>query len=403
MRLTTTGTARNFETEILGVISTEYLPPGQRDGRILFVGANETAHDEDVAGYRALLCHDELIGNLRVPYVHHLRESDHIRNGDIVVLEPEIGLVRSLYRPYELHHHLFVTERCNSNCLMCSQPPKDRDDVNALTERNLELISLITPHPPYLTITGGEPTLLGDNLFRLILQLKLSMPETELHVLTNGRTFAWPEYARRFAEVSHPKISLGIPLYSDFAGAHDYVVQARGAFDQTVAGVHQAARNGIRVEVRVVLHKLTIPRLTRLVEYIYRNLTFAEHIALMGLEYTGYTPRNIEELWIDPYDYQDELEEAVEYLAMRNMNVSIYNHQLCVLKPSLRNYARKSISDWKTLYLPECQSCSALPACGGLFQWAVKKHSDHIHAISLREQDPTQCQPHFAGPIGHGE
>ena len=314
MRLTTTGLARNFDTEIIGVISTEALPSSQRSQRIRFVGADETVNDEDVSGYRALLCHDELNRDLSVPSVHHLRESDHLRDGDIVVLEPAIGLVRSLYRPYELHHHLFVTERCNSNCLMCSQPPKDRDDVQALTERNLELISLIAPHPSYLTITGGEPTLLGDNLFELITQLKLSMPETELHILTNGRTFAWPEYARRFAALEHPKISLGIPLYSDFAGAHDYVVQAKGAFDQTVAGLHQAARNGIRIEVRVVLHKLTIPRLTKLVEFIYRNLTFAEHIALMGLEYTGYTPRNIEELWIDPYDYQNELEEAVEYL-----------------------------------------------------------------------------------------
>jgi His-Xaa-Ser system radical SAM maturase HxsC len=383
VRLTTTGTARNFDTEILGVISTKHLRPSDRSRRIRLVGSGVTVRDEDVSGYRALLCHDELKGDVSVPFVHRLRESDHLRDGDIVLLEPAIGLVRSLYRPYELHHHLFATERCNSNCLMCSQPPKDRDDVEALTKRNLELISLIASHPPYLTITGGEPTLLGDNLFSLIAQLKLSMPETELHILTNGRTFAWPEYARRFAEIEHPRISLGVPLYSDFAGAHDYVVQAKGAFDQTVAGLHQAARNSIRVEIRVVLHKLTIPRLTKLVEYIYRNVTFAEHIALMGLEYTGYTPRNIEELWIDPYDYQDELQEAVEYLAIRNMNVSVYNHQLCVLRPSLWSYARKSISDWKTLYLPECQTCDVLPACGGLFQWAIKKHSDHIHSIAL--------------------
>ena len=358
--------------------------PSQRSQRIRFVGANETVHDEDVSGYRALLCHDELNRDLSVPYVHHLRESDH--HSDMGILSywsRQLVLCVHCIAPTSFIITCLSPKRCNSNCLMCSQPPKDRDDVQALTERNLELISLIAPHPPYLTITGGEPTLLGDNLFELITQLKLSMPETELHILTNGRTFAWPEYARRFAEVGHPNISLGIPLYSDFAGAHDYVVQAKGAFDQTVAGLHQAARNGIRVEVRVVLHKLTIPRLTKLVEYIYRNLTFAEHIALMGLEYTGYTPRNIEELWIDPYDYQNELEEAVEYLAIRNMNVSIYNHQLCVLKPTLWSYARKSISDWKTLYLPECQTCDALPACGGLFQWAVKKHSEHIHSIAL--------------------
>jgi His-Xaa-Ser system radical SAM maturase HxsC len=390
MRLTTMGMTGNFDTSIVGILAAEELPLDQRTQRIRFFAQSDTTNGENVSGYRALLSYDELKSAPSVPYVHRLRESDHLRDGDIVVLEGNTGLVRSLYRPYELHHHLFVTERCNSNCLMCSQPPKDRDDVEALTERNLELINLIAPHPPYLTITGGEPTLLGDNLFKLISQLKLSMPETELHMLTNGRTFAWPEYARRFAALDHPKISLGVPLYSDFAGAHDHVVQARGAFDQTVAGLHQAARNGIRVEVRVVLHKLTIPRLTKLVEFIYRNLTFAEHIALMGLEFTGYTPRNIEELWIDPYDYQDELEEAVEYLAVRNMNVSIYNHQLCVLKPSLWSYARKAISDWKTFYLPECQTCSALPACGGLFQWAVKKHSDHIHSIALSQSSIAQ-------------
>jgi hypothetical protein len=69
-----------------------------------------------------------------------------------------------------------------------------------------------------------------------------------------------------------------------------------------------------------------------LMAYIYRNLSFGEHVALMGLEHVGYTPRNIDELWIDPFDYQDELERAVAYLSMREMSVSIYNHQLCVLK-----------------------------------------------------------------------
>jgi MoaA/NifB/PqqE/SkfB family radical SAM enzyme len=121
---------------------------------------------------------------------------------------------------------------------------------------------------------------------------------------------------------------LGIPLYSDDSTIHDYVVQAKDAFDQTVQGLHQLARHSIRVEIRVVLHAVTIPRLPELAEYIYRNLTFAEHIALMGLENVGYAPRNMNTLWIDPHDYQDQLESAVEILSTRGMNVSIYNHQL---------------------------------------------------------------------------
>ncbi len=385
MRLTTTGRVSGFEGSILGILTTKDRAPGERAKHIRFVSSQETPFDSqraDLTGYRALLVHDESGHPAAIPSVQALRESDHLRHGDIVVLESKSGLVRSLYRPYEEHHHLLVTERCNSNCLMCSQPPKDRDDVDALTARNLELIDLIPEPPPYLTITGGEPTLLGEKLFTLIKRLNEAMPKTELHMLTNGRSLAWPEYARRFVAAGHPNISLGIPLYADVASVHDYVVQARGAFDQTMMGFHQAARHGIRLEVRVVLHKLTIPRLVKLAEYIYRNLTFVEHIALMGLEYTGYTPRNIEKLWIDPYDYREELGEAVEFLALRNMPVSIYNHQLCVLKPSLWRYARKSISDWKLLYLQECAHCGLKGECGGFFQWAVKKHSAHIHPLS---------------------
>lgn len=384
MRLTTAGRARNFNDAVVGRLTAEDLPFELRREHIRFF-AEGAEPSTDLRGYRSILSHDDLATDR--PIVDRLRDSDHLRERDVVVLESS-GFVRSLYRPYEKHHTLFVTERCNSNCLMCSQPPKDKDDVDALTRRNRELVRLMNPAPEYLTITGGEPTLLGDHLFDLIEQLKMSLAETELHMLTNGSTFAWPEYTERFAALEHPNLCLGVPLYSDCAGEHDHVVQAVGAFDQTVAGLHQAARRGIRVEVRVVLHRLTIPRLTRLMEYIYRNLSFVEHIALMGLEHTGYTPRNMGELWIDPFDYQDELERAVRYLSVRNMTVSLYNHQLCVLRPSLWRYAKKSISDWKNLYLPECENCSALSDCGGLFKWAATKHSAHLRSLHVI---PTEC------------
>jgi hypothetical protein len=126
MRLMTTGVARNFDRSIVGIITTEPVPPEQRRQRIRLLAADEAIHDQEISEYRALLCHDELMEIPGVPYVHRLRGSDHLRDGDIVVLEGNGGVVRSLYRPYELHHHLFVTERCNSNCLMCSQLRDER-------------------------------------------------------------------------------------------------------------------------------------------------------------------------------------------------------------------------------------------------------------------------------------
>jgi MoaA/NifB/PqqE/SkfB family radical SAM enzyme len=85
-------------------------------------------------------------------------------------------------------------------------------------------------------------------------------------------------------------------------GLHDFVVQATGAFDQTLRGIMNLAINRVPVEIRVVVHKLTYERLPDLAGFIARNLPFVSHVALMGLEPTGFTKSNMEALWIDPVD-----------------------------------------------------------------------------------------------------
>jgi His-Xaa-Ser system radical SAM maturase HxsC len=378
MKLTTAGIASGFSKAIVGIVAMSPAPNDQRDKRI-WVGAIPPS---DATGYRGIITMSD--GSVpQTPSIHRVREIDHIREGDIVVMEPTSGFVRSLYRPADKHNSIFTTERCNSNCLMCSQPPKDKDDIDDLADRNLEMVNLIHPAPPYITITGGEPTLLGNRLLNLISVLAKKLPNTEIHILTNGRKFAWADFTQKFAAVNHPNLSLGIPLYSDVASNHDFVVQAKDAFDQTIMGLHQLARWGQRIEIRVVLHAKTVERLPELAEFIYRNLTFVEHVALMGLENIGYAPRNMELLWIDPYDYQNKLYEAVTILRQRAMNVSIYNHQLCVLKPELWKYATKSISDWKNIYVEECGNCELQEECGGFFKWATKLRSAHIHPLKV--------------------
>jgi His-Xaa-Ser system radical SAM maturase HxsC len=381
MRLATSGKPSDFGKQVIGIVSRDPLPRDCRTDRIL-ISEGIPSNSGDLEGYCGVLTTSKSGGLFSlVPAISAVREIDHLRTNDIVAIEPTNGFIRTLYRPDSHDNVIFTTERCNSNCLMCSQPPQDRDDVEALTERNLELIRLIDPPPNRLVITGGEPTLLGEKLLGIIAALRDKFPRTYVHMLTNGRSFAWPDVAARLAEVRHPNFVLGIPLYSDDSTIHDYVVQAKGAFDQTIMGLHQLARYGLRIEIRVVLHGPTVKRLPQLAEYIYRNLTFVEHIALMGLENIGYAPRNMDVLWVDPYDYQDELESAIEILSTRGMNVSVYNHQLCVLRRSLWKFARKSISDWKNIYLEECESCGVREKCGGFFTWANKLHSEHIHAF----------------------
>jgi His-Xaa-Ser system radical SAM maturase HxsC len=218
----------------------------------------------------------------------------------------------------------------------------------------------------------------------MVEKCKEHLPTTALHVLTNGRLFEDPKLAKRLGAVEHPDIMLGIPLYADVDTIHDYVVQAKGAFNQTVLGLYHLAEHGIPIEIRVVLHAQTYRRLPQLAEYIHRNFPFVSHVALMGLEMFGYTNINLADLWIDPFDYQRELRTATMTLADAGLTVSIYNHQLCTLDRAMWPFARRSISDWKNIFVPECDSCEVRDACAGFFHSAAKRHSAHIRPRTRR-------------------
>ena len=308
-------------------------------------------------------------------------EMDYLQTGDIVRLSPSGGTIRVLYRRASRHNVLFFTERCNSRCLMCSQPPRAVED-GYLVDEILEMIPWMAKTTPELGITGGEPTLLGPRLIEVIEQVKAHLPDTALHMLSNGRLFRYLRYAERVAAVRHPNFMIGIPLYSDTAALHDYVVQAQDAFDQTLLGLLNLGRTGVRIEIRMVIHRETFSRLPEFARFVVRNLPFVDQVVLMGLEPTGFARSNLDALWIDPFDYQEQLETCVSELAAGGLTVGIYNHPLCLLRPSLRGYARQSISDWKNIYLPECERCSVKSRCAGFFASAESRHSSHVRAVA---------------------
>ena len=262
---------------------------------------------------------------------------------------------------------LFVTSQCNNRCVMCCQPPLRHNDLDGYYRKNTTLIDAAPQGLPSIGITGGEPTLLGDRLFDMIRRIRTKLPDTEIHLLTNGRAFADKAYARQLAACGSEKMLIGIPLHADNAADHDAVTQVHGSFDETMLGLYNLGRYDMGIELRFVITRMNYRRLPRLADFIYRNLPFVEFISLMGLEYTGYTIKNSESVWIDPLDYRSELQQAVAELHDWHMNVSIFNLPRCVLPESLWPFACKSISDWKTKYLDLCRNCAEQTACCGLF------------------------------------
>jgi len=334
-------------------------------------------------GFGWYICHEGRAQNLlppNVPLIELPSEFGYLGDGDVVSVEPTSGIVRVLFRKASAYNHFLLTERCNNNCLMCSQPPRAVQD-GWIVDEILQALPLIDRGAREIGFTGGEPTLLGERFVELVQAAESYLPNTALHVLSNGRNFADDRFAASLAAIRHHDLMLGIPVYSDLAHIHDYIVQADGAFDETIRGILNLKRHGVRVEIRVVLQQPTTGRLPGLARFIARNLLFADHVALMGLEVTGFARANLDSIWIDPVDYAEELSEAVRILVQAGIRTSIYNSQLCVLPEQLHEYARRSISDWKQEYLPTCDGCSLKSECAGFFATSGTKHSRAIAPI----------------------
>jgi His-Xaa-Ser system radical SAM maturase HxsC len=369
--------------QILSVSKNSLLPAVLRASKIFLV------KDKNVpAGFKHyfVLSQDEPLAEL-IPhgasYTVLGNEFSYIDDGDIVKLSSEKGNIKVLFRANSPHNSILVTEQCDHYCLMCSQPPKDIDDSWILDEIQ-EMIPLIPKETAELGFTGGEPTLYKERFLDILNLTKSYLPHTAIHILSNGRSFKDKSFAAKYAAINHPDMMVGIPVYSDDPNLHDYIVQADGAFDETIQGIINLKRLSQKVEIRVVIHKQSVKRLKELSEFLARNLLFVDHVALMGLEMMGFTRANLDKLWIDPIEYKDVLSEAVKILTKAGMNVSVYNHQLCLVNKDIMPYYRKSISDWKNEYATECNGCSRMNECGGFFSSGIQfGYSKHLKPFKI--------------------
>lgn len=312
-----------------------------------------------------------------------VNDIDVFNEGDVVVINRS-GEIIFLYEIKSKHNVIMATERCNHRCIMCPQPPilQEKDK----TPFNLKLISLFDKHTQEIGITGGEPTLIDNNLFILITHIKKKIPKAAINILSNGVKFADKEYAMKLAKCRHHDLQIDIPLFSDIAEEHNRIVGAK-TFYKTIQGLYNLALFRQRIGLRIVVHKQTFKRLPQFSDFIYHNFPFVAQVAFMQMETTGLAKDNFEELWIDPYDYNNELREAVLLLADRGMKPYIYNAQLCILPEDIRCYAQQSISDWKDIYIEVCDGCVLKEQCAGFFESNRQAHSSHIKKVEHISSD----------------
>ena len=355
-------------------------------GKNVFQRSDEILVSKDAStsafGYVATITTKETIADNGKPCCV-VNDINDFHEGDVVVVNKQ-GEIIFVYEIKSNHNAIMATERCNHCCIMCPQPPilQEKDKTPALEF----LISLFDKHTKEIGITGGEPTLIGDNLFVLINHIKKELPKTAISILSNGVKFADKKYAMKLAKCRHHDLQIDIPLFSDIAEEHNRIVGAK-TFYKTVQGLYNLALFHQRIGIRIVVHKQTYKRLSQFADYIYHNFPFVVQVTFMQMETTGLAKENFDQLWIDPYDYNTELREAVLLLVDRGMKSYIYNAQLCVLPKTSDVMPSNLFRDWKDIYISECEGCVLRGQCAGFFESNREAHSSHIKKVEYISSD----------------
>lgn len=361
---------QNYHTEVVGKITFKHHLFKCND--FIFVSPKPIT----TSRYAAVITDDlSKVKSTSVICICEHNKLNEFNEGDIVVLGKN-GVITFVYEINAAQNVIMITEKCNHKCIMCPQPPVNKEESKL--SFNLRLISLMDKkNKREIGLSGGEPTAIGDDLITIMKAIKKQCPNAPVTMLTNGVMLSNFKYAYKIASCGIRDLQVDIPLYSDIPSIHNYIVGAQ-TFYKSVQALYNLAQLGVRIGIRIVVMKNNYNRLVKLADYIYHNFPFVSQIAFMQMEFHGNANVNFKDLWVDPYDYKNELKEAVLLLNDRDMSPMIYNSQLCVLPKEIREFAIQSISGWKDIYIPECEGCIAKGKCAGFFESNKQHHSSKI-------------------------
>lgn len=306
-------------------------------------------------------------------------------DGDVVQIDKK-NICYTLYAEESSDNALVITSACNSNCRMCPISEKQRKfaDISSIDEL-LEIARYLPESMTHLTITGGEPFLIGDSIFRLLAFLKSYRPEAKYLMLTNGRVFSNLCTARMYVGTHPDNMITGVPIHGSRAELHDEITQARGSFDQTITGIKHLLYYGDKIEIRIVVSKLNLEDIANIAEMIVHDIPEVDSVKFMGVELLGNAAVNEADVWVDYKTAFQKSQRGIDYLVSHGIDVGLYNFPLCCIPANYWGIYHLSITDNKIRYLKSCDECKERNACGGIFYGSLRMVQEVYPLLSVAE------------------
>ncbi|NOY97656.1 MAG: radical SAM protein [Chloroflexi bacterium] len=301
--------------------------------------------------------------------------------------------------PYRMD--LALTYRCNNDCAHCYNarardfPELSTGEWQRILDKTWEL------GIPHVVFTGGEPTL-RDDLPDLIAHAEANGQITGLN--TNARRMSDPRFLARLVEAGLDHVQ--ITVESSDAAVHDRMVQAKGAFPQTIKGLQNALASPLYVMTNTTMLRDNVRTIPDTLDFLadlgvptvgLNALIYAGHGATVGtgLPESELTPlletarqkteaRGQRLIWYTPTQYC-HFDPMQLDLGVKGCTAALYN--MCVesngdVLPCQSYYhplGNLLHDEWHTIWdhelavrlrerqgLPEkCDGCALLAECGG--------------------------------------
>ena len=296
-----------------------------------------------------------------------LQRLEELRDYDVVEFYSE-DKFHVYYRAESNDNYIMVTTKCNSNCIMCPMPEPVRKGPSFETIDHIcELIDYYPSDTPFLTITGGEPTMVREELFVLLDKINSHFEGTKFFLFSNGRTLSIDSYYDEIVSRLPEEIRFGIPLYGYDSSSHDIITQSPGSFDQAVKAIHRLSEEKCEVEIRIVVSRLNAVNMTKIAKFITESFKGITCVNIMAAEICGAAAANLSKVWLDYKECFNYSKEAIQILLGNCINTRLYNFPLCKVDREYWSLCSKSISDYKIKYYDDCMNCAVKHVCGGVF------------------------------------
>lgn len=268
-----------------------------------------------------------------------------------------------------------IWDKCNNRCVMCSNPEypwqtesghKVEYDFETLVAR-LNIIKNTIKKDEPINITGGETTL-HPKFFDILKYLQDNFPATKINLLTNGRMFAYEEFAKKTLSFSNVNIVLPFHGYND--KTHDSVTLVKGSFKQVVSGLNNLRKYkniNQEIEARIIITRATHRFIDKITKYILKNFSLINRIVLVFMEIEGHALKNIKNVALryeDFYPYFGELEKYLKNASGKE--IRLYHFPLCTAPVNFWPYIWRTLPDYEVSYIDACKKCKFKKYCLGI-------------------------------------